>query len=110
MRLPGVTNPATEYICWRYQPNTGANFRCLCVSGGSTNDQDSGVAGDNNDHTFQIECVPGQVLFFLDGILRQTLATFITAEALQPFVNCTGSAAVVSDFNANWVDARGNRT
>jgi hypothetical protein len=104
-----VANPTTNYIRWIYEPNAHANFRCSCMSGGVETITDSGVVGDNNDHEFRIECSTGQVLFFLDGLLKITTTTNIPATQLQPFVGGTGSAAVVSDFNIDWVWGFGDR-
>jgi hypothetical protein len=105
----GSTNPTTDLIRWQYAPNTSANFQCICTAGGVSTTTSSGVAGDNADHEFRIECTTGQVLFLLDGVLRATIVTNIPTGQLQPFVNCTGSAAVVSDFNADWVWVLGTR-
>jgi hypothetical protein len=103
------TNPTTNYIRWIYEPNAHANFRCSCVSGGVETISDSGVAGDNNDHEFMIECATGSINFYLDGVLKVNITTNIPTGQLQPFIECTGSAAVVSDFNADWAWAIGAR-
>jgi hypothetical protein len=108
--MQASTNPTTNYVRWIYEPNASANFRCSCVNGGSETIQSSGVAGDNLDHEFRIECSTGVVLFYLDGILRYTnSASNIPTGQLQPFAACTGSAAVVSDLNADWVWGIGDR-
>jgi hypothetical protein len=103
------TNPTTNYIKWQYAPNTNGNFRCICTSGGTSTTVDSGVAGDNLDHEFRIETTTGQALFYLDGVLKATITANVPTGQLQPFVGCTGSSGTVSDFNADWVWALGNR-
>jgi hypothetical protein len=102
------TNPTTNYIRWQYLRGT-TNFQCICTSGGTSTTTDSGTAGDTNNHEFRIECVTGQALFYLDGILKATITTNIPTGNLQPFANCTGSTTNVSYFDADWVDARGFR-
>lgn len=103
------TNPTTNFVRWQYSPNANANFRCITTSGGVSTTTSSGVAGDNLDHEFRIECATGQVKFYLDGLLLVTTTTNIPTGQLQPFVNCTGSAGTVSDFDADWVWTIGDR-
>jgi hypothetical protein len=107
--LQSSTAPTTSYMAWVYNPNTNANFTCICISAGTSTVFNSGITGNNLNHTFRIECYPGNVIFYFDNTLVTTITTNITANTLQPFVSCTGSAAAISDFNADWVYALGDR-
>jgi hypothetical protein len=106
--LQGSTNPTTMSVRWNRTRGT-TNFQCICTNSGTSTTVGSGVAGDANDHDFGIECYSGSILFYLDGVLRATITTNITAELLQPFVNCTGSTSTAATANMDYVDARGDR-
>lgn len=103
------SNPTTHRIIWQAARGT-ANFQCICTNAGTSTTTSSGVAVDTNDHEFMIETVTGSVKFYLDGVLRVTTTTNITANLLMPRVLCTGSSTVVADFSADWVRVVGNRS
>jgi hypothetical protein len=106
--LQSTSAPTTTSVRWNRTRGT-TNFQCYCQSAGTGSPVDSGVVADSNDHDFRIECYSGSVLFFLDGVLRATITTNITANQLQPFVNCTGSTLAAATANMDYVDARGVR-
>ena len=106
--LQSTTAPTTTSVRWNRTRGT-TNFQCYCQSGGTGAPVDSGVAADSSDHDFRIECYSGNILFYLDGTLRATITTNITADLLQPFVNCTGSTTTAATANMDYVDTRGNR-
>jgi len=104
-----AASPTLNYVKWQYEPNASSFFKTVCMSGGTATITDSNVAGDNNNHRFEMVCSTGAVWFYLDGVLRMMVINNIPAGSLQPFVGSTGSAAAVSDFNLDWLECTGDR-
>jgi hypothetical protein len=96
----------TEWVAWYYNPSTSANFRCQT----SATNTDSLVAGDNNDHLFEIIINTGVAEFWLDGVLRATNTTNVSTLGLQPYAWLTASGTTASTMNMDFVKVTGNRS
>jgi len=110
--LESDTTWGSHWMALNYDPaNTpnGGNWHCKCQAGGALISTDSGVAANTNYHEFMLQCRPGALDYWIDGVLVATNVSNITAHSLQPYIFVTSSAGSTRDVLVDFVEVTGNR-
>lgn len=99
----------TDWICIMYDSALGSNWRCQTAADSVVTTTDTGIASDNNYHDAIIECAPGAVRFYLDGVYMATHTTNISSRRLQLYCYVVSKTGAARDVLIDFVELSGDR-
>lgn len=99
----------TDWICIMYDSALGSNWRCQTAANSVVTTTDTGIAADNSYHDAIIECAPGSVRFYLDGVYMTTHTTNISSRSLQLYCYVVSKTESARDVFIDFVELTGDR-
>jgi hypothetical protein len=100
---------ASDWIAFIFDSAISVNWLCQSAASGSVTTVDTGVACSTAYYEFRIETRPGQVTFFLNGVLIATITTNISSLLLQPYAYVVATGASARDIYFDWLEVFGDR-